>query len=182
MDCVERVIAKLKAREHTEGVFVPTADQKEIIFKAEGGVKAGTGMPIRNDSLEEARKRQHNLVLVSSVGGDFGWVPHHNMTWEDSRGNVVAFDVPDALRYEIDGRDDLIWISEDFVMDPNVLGSDELTIVFHPAPITIVGEEEGVKDAILMFPAAPVDDVIRMMFGVEHTPRVNTSILSFNEI
>lgn len=160
-----------------ESVFVPTEKDMNDIFSAEEDVKAGSGMPLRNDSLIESKKRPGHLIVVHRDGLD-GRQPFHSVTWETGDGKIVAFDVPDALRHEVEGRDDLIWISDDFVMETSSDIAD-VVCVLHPAPVSFIGENEGVKDPIFMYPATPVDQLIRRKYSVESSPELATAVLSF---
>ncbi|MCQ2079051.1 MAG: hypothetical protein MJZ38_03215 [archaeon] len=177
MDPVTAAAEKLLSTGKLHALFVPTEAELERFFEMEASIQTGSGMPLVNLSLQEAMRRRHHLVIVQREIIDR--VPHHNMTMVDSEGTVVGFDVPDDLRHEVEGRDDLVWLSEDFVMDPSK-GVGEVSIVLHPYPITIIGEDEGVRDAVLMFPAAPVDDLIRDTYGVPHTREFNSAIVSFD--
>ena len=175
---IDAVVAKLKSMEHVVDVFVPEESDIEKFFEKESEVKTGSGMIFRNDSLEEAKKRTRHLCVVQDKES-FDKTPHHLITWETTDGNLMAYDVPPSLRHEVEGRNDLIWLSANFVMEPIPYASD-LVCVMHPSPINVVGEEEGVKDVIALYPSPPADKMIRERYHIDDSWDYATRIVSFN--
>ncbi len=180
MDRAQLVAAKLRTLPHVLEVIIPDDYYVEEVFLAESQVKSGSGFLMRNDALTESRKRSRHLIVLQDQPY-FDRVPHHSMTWVTPEGMVIGFDVPPDLRHEVEGRDNLIWISSDFAMEPIPYPGD-LTIVMHPAPIRVIGRDEGVADAISMFPSPPVDSMIRRKYGIVSDRSLATTIVSFNDI
>lgn len=179
MDSVGKVVEKLRKMKQLRNVIVPTDEELKAFFETEASIGTQSGMPMINASLRESMKRKHHLVLAQSDAIEH--TPHHLMTMIAPDGTTVGFDVPKGLEYEVEGREDLVWLSEDFVLDPN--GSiGEVTVVMHPYPVSILGAEEGVKDAVLMFPAPSVDIMIRDTYNIGRSVEYSTAILSFDEL
>ncbi len=176
---LEKVITKLKSMEHVVDVFVPEDEDLEKIFEKESEVKAGSGMTLRNDSLAEAKKRKRHLCVVQDKES-FDKTPHHLVTWETTDGHTMAYDVPPSMREEVKAKKDLIWLSDNFVMEPIPYKSD-IVCVMHPSPISVVGTDDGIKDVIAMYPSPPVDQMIRHKFDIADSWDYATRILSFNE-
>lgn len=177
---LEAVVSKLKSMEHVVDVFVPEDEDLQDFFEKESETKAGSGLILRNDSLEEAKKRTRHLCVVQDRES-FDNTPHHLITWETTDGKLMAYDVPPNLREEVEGRKDLIWLSDNFVMEPIPYASD-IVCVMHPSPINVVGEDEGVKDVIALYPSPPADKMIRDRYNIENTWDYATRIVSFNMV
>lgn len=178
MGSLEKVVERFKTMDDKlHAFFVPTEEELKSFFDMEAGMQTSSGMPMINRSLEESVKREHHICIIQKKILD--WVPHHHMTMVDSKGNIVGFDIIDGLEEDIYGRDDLIWLSDDFVMLPDAC-QGEVFIVLHPCPITLFDDDPEVNDMILMFPAAPVDDLIRDTYGIPHVRDYNSAIVSFN--
>ncbi len=158
--------------------FVPTKDELEKFLALESTMSTSSGMPLVNRALEDARERTCHVIILQK--GLMKHPPFHTMTMIDTLGNTVGFDVPDNLRHEVEGRDDLVWLSDDFVMDPN-LCMGEVSMVLHSCPVSEFDDLPDVADMVLMFPATPVDELIRETYGVPKTREFNSAILSFNE-
>ena len=176
----DTVVPKLKSLPHVVDVIVPDEVDVQDVFDAESKVKSGSGFLIRNEALIESKKRSRHLIVLQDQPY-FDRVPHHSMTWVTPEGMVIGFDVPPDLRHEVEGRDNLIWISSDFAMEPIPYPGD-LTIVMHPAPIQVIGRDEGIADAISMFPSPPVDSMIRRKYGITTDRFLATTIVSFNNL
>lgn len=179
MDSLGKVAEKLRSFPQIFAFFIPTEEELERFFQLEGTMSTSSGMPLINLSLDEAMKRKHHICIAQKEMIDPGI--HHNMTMIDSDGKTIGFDVPEELEYEVEGRDDLVWLSEDFVLDPNA-SVGEVSMVLHPFPIEVIGNEEGACNAILMFPAAPTDDLMRDTYGLEHTKEYSFAMLSFDDL
>lgn len=173
----ERIAEIVRSLPSVSKVFIPSEDEMDRVFSAEGAVRTGSGMRMRNDSLAESMKRPEHLIVVHGENLEHR-IPHHSITWETDTGRTVAFDVPDDLRQEVEGRDDLIWISEDFAMVSSA-DIEDVVCVLHPAPIGFIGEKDGVRDPIIMYPATPVDQLIRRMYSVDPSPKYATAVLSY---
>lgn len=180
MRMADKIIMKLKTMPHVIDAFVPDESDIDEFFTAESQVVPGSGIQVRNDALTESMKRGGHICVVQDEPF-FDRVPHHSMTWVTPEGDIIGYDVPPDLRHEVEGRDNLIWISSDFAMEPIPYPGD-ITLVMHPAPIRVIGKEDGVKDVISMFPSPPVDSMIRERYGITKSHDYATSILSFNEL
>ncbi len=176
---LETVVSKLKSMEHVVDVFVPEEEDLEQFFEKESQVEPGSGIALRNDSLIEAKKRARHLCVVQDRES-FDNTPHHLVTWETTDGHTMAYDVPPGMRKELENRKDLIWLSDNFVMEPIPYESD-IVCVMHPSPINVVGENDGIKDVIAMYPSPPVDQMIRDRYDIADSWDYATRILSFNE-
>ncbi|MBO4502476.1 MAG: hypothetical protein J5707_02325 [Candidatus Methanomethylophilus sp.] len=180
MNWADLVVTKLKSMPHVIDVIVPEENDIEQFFDAESHVESGSGFILRNDALTESKKRTKHLCVLQDQPY-FDRVPHHAMTWVTPEGDIIGFDVPPDLRHEVEGRNNLIWISSDFAMEPIPYPGD-LTLVMHPAPIKAIGKDEGITDVISMFPSPVVDSMIRERYGITRDRNLATAILSFNDL
>jgi hypothetical protein len=79
--------------------------------------------------------------------------------------------------------EDLFWLSDDFVMDPDKMGAHDIVMVMLPQKALTIGEREGVKDAVILYPAVTTDMILRRHFGIPPgEPDIASAILAFDVI
>jgi hypothetical protein len=77
----------------------------------------------------------------------------------------------------------VIFLSEDFVLYPDRTDAGDVIMVMLPQKVTVVGEAEGVKDAVLIYPATTADLMLRKHFKVPlGGGAVASAILAFDVI
>lgn len=157
--------------------FLLDKDATEKIFGEEGRTPSALGMPLENRSLKESLKRSVHICMVGK--GMLDRTPFHSLVMMNSDDEVVGYDVRPEEKKELEGRDDLIWVSEDFFMDPSKM-TGEVRNVLCPQEMREFEKEFGVKNAINMFISPNTDEFVRRMFGIPRDPNVFTSVISFD--
>jgi len=162
----------VKAAHVLEGEFY------DRVMKEEGSVKeCAFGMPFVNRALEEVCKRTVSLCLFTS--GNFEDVTEHIMILEDAHGNIVGHDVPKCMADDFKDNEDIIWLSEDFALYTSA-NLFKANMVMLPNNAKFIGENEGVKDPVMLYPATTTDILLKEHFGVSVNERIWTAILAFD--
>jgi len=179
MNTVENLMKKILSLNGVYAAFIPTENQIDEIFEVESRAGSLSGFPLHNLSLEESMKRRHHICIFQKF--DMNEVEHHLIKMVNKHGDTAGFDIPPRLRHEVEGRDDLVWVSDDFVMDPEY-ATGPVTLVVNPCPVYIFDKGEGVENAIQMIPAAPADNLMRDIFMVSRSPSLSSAIISFDDV
>ena len=177
---LEDAIAKLAAQKPVKAVFLLEGEFYREVVEEEGSItESFAGMPLVNRALEEVVKRTTALCVFCENAFD---IPHgHVMVMEDLYGNVVGHDVPPRLMERYRDDPDVFWFCDDFAMYPNRARSRELVMVMLPQDMGLVGKDEGVKDAILLYPATTTDILMKKHFGtVTNNPKLASAIVAFD--
>ena len=165
-------IDSVKAAHVLEGEF---CDQ---VMKAEGSVnECAFGMPFVNRALEEVCKRTVSLCLFTS--GNFEDVTEHIMILEDARGNIVGHDVPKCMADDYKDNEEIVWLSDDFALYPNA-DLFKVNMIMLPNKAKFIGENEGIRDPVMLYPATTTDILLKEHFGVPLNERICTAILAFD--
>ena len=176
----DRVCCRLSSLPSVVQALVPDTEDLEVFLKEESGVKSGT-MAMRNDALRETLEKEHHVILLQDSGYLDG-VPPCVLTWENMHGDVIAYDIPQDKIEEYRRRSDIIFLSDHFVLNWKMKIDEDVTAVLHASPVRALDTEEGVRGAIAMYPALPVDRLIRSRYGMDPSGKYATVIVSFDEM
>lgn len=178
MSLLESVCNKLRSVPTVEAVYLPRGNDLREFLDTESSVVSDS-MPMRNDALTDTLKREHHLIVVQNCKF-IDDTPHHALTWENRRGDVIAYDIADDEKEELEKREDLLFLADNFVLKW-MADFEGIVAVLHASPVSVFGEADGICDVIAMYPALPVDQMIRSRYNIRNNGKFSTAVLSFNE-
>ena len=175
----EKIIQKLLAAQGARAAY-PADDEtfKEVCRLEEGIVDTTFGMPMENRALKACMESQGRAVFFC----DYSFEPPdcHVMIMEDTNGKMVGFDVPEPLREKYSSDPDLVWMGEDFAIDPNA-DMGECMMVMLPQELKCLGESEGVRRSVILYPALEADQYLKRKYGVDlDDPQIASAIVGFD--
>jgi hypothetical protein len=103
-----------------------------------------------------------------------------SMVMMDDFGNITGNDIPPCLRSEYQGRKDLIWISDNFVIYTRAKQLSESRIVLLSRKFYALESVEGVSDPICFYPNVTSDRILKERFMDTYDPQMCTMIIGFN--
>lgn len=135
------------------------------ILEEEATVTGAMGsMPVRNSGLDECLRR--NTVICVFEDETF-WTPDEvtmHMVGED--GRIVGHDIPKSQILEYSKRHDVMFISEDFVMYPEIplegTPTMDMLAVPYRGSTGWIPEETG---CVIWFPSPTSNTIIHRYFG-----------------
>ncbi|MCL2143191.1 MAG: hypothetical protein FWH44_02915 [Methanomassiliicoccaceae archaeon] len=161
----EEVLAKLRADKSVKAAFPLNGEIYDIAVGEEMSIKESSmGMPLVNRALEEMLRREFAVCIFCD--GDFDPPMDHVIVMEDGAGNRIGHDIPKCMAGSKDDDPNAFWLCDDFVIYPEKAGTDETVMVLLPQDVTTVGNDEGVKNAIVMYPATTTDMILKRHFGI----------------
>jgi len=177
---LKEVLDLLDTNDSVKAAFVLEGEfYRKVIAEERSVTECAFGMPFVNRALEEVCKRTASVCLFT--GDNFEYVTEHIMIMEDMHGNMVGHDVPKCMINDFKDNPDIVWLSEDFAMYPDA-DLWKASMVMLPNKARFVGENEGVRDAIMLYPATTTDILLKKHFGLPVNERIWTAILAFNII
>lgn len=179
MFSVAAVVGKIRSMPNMIYADVPDESDLRAFYDEECKVAGISEMPMENEAMAVSRSRKHHIVVAFS--GALDAVPHHEVVMKDSTGRIVGWDVPPELAHEVEGRTDLMWMCDDFVIDPNAMDG-EVRVVLVPQKVSFIGEEDGVADPVAMYPSPSTDMMIRERYGITRDSKYVTVIIGFDEL
>ncbi len=177
---LEKVLEKLRSDNSVAAAFLLEEDIYGEVVCEEGGVTESTfGMPLINRALEEVMKRSFAVCVFCD--GSFEPPSDHVMIMEDGCGNLVGHDVPICKMDDFKDDPDIFWLCDDFAMFPHKAETQEMAMIMLPQKVCSLGEKDGVKDPVLLYPATTTDIILRKYFGISvDDPKIASAILAFD--
>jgi hypothetical protein len=152
---------------------------RKVIAEERSVTECAFGMPFVNRALDEVLKR--NVAVCLFASGNLENIEEHIMIMEDKHGNIVGHDVPKCMVDDYKDNPDIVWLSEDFAIYPDRMDLWEAAMVLLPNKVSSIGKNEGVEDAIMLYPATTTDMLLKEHFMIPDN-KVSTAILAFNII
>ncbi len=178
MDASE-VLERIKSEKGVVRVEPMPEDLFARIVEEESTVCGAMGnMPIINTGLRDCTERDARLVVF-----DDGTIYHpqvRTMRMLDELGNEVGHDVTGREVSDFMKRDDVVFISDDFVIYPGmeIHGSVSIELLAHP----FRGRDGWMPEsagAVIWYPSSTSSDMIFKYFG-QPSMGIASSILGFN--
>lgn len=176
---VDELVERLRSEKGTVRVEIMPDDLFDRVVEEESGVSGAMGnMPIINSGLKDCIERRTRVCVFEDLGF---WHPDvRSMRMLDSNGNMIGHDLTDAEIPEFMGRDDVVFISDDFVMYPYLPMEGTTTMELLSIPYRGRGDwipEEA--SAVLWYPCSTSSDMIHEYY---HQPNDKTAsgILALN--
>ncbi len=177
MDVIGRVIDYFHSLKGVVGVNLMDEFISNKIAEIEDGIVTQTGNDYHNIGYTEVMKRKYRVVIFtdSSMEHDKGCP----MELVSSDGTVLGKMVMDDEIEEYRNRNDLVWISDDFVMYLNVAASGDESFVLYPFTYEEI-HPLGCFDAVGCYPAPESDVRLKEKYNHPITDKIFTMIVGFN--
>ena len=149
----------------------------EIIAEEECSVTSMTGIEVVNQAYKDVMTRNNKICIFCS-----GTLPREEtstMLLEDEEGHVMGAMLPPSKIPEYQGRNDVVWVSEDFIIFPNVQGVGKEKFVLLPMKFDALDIPEC-KDVIMCSPAPSSDAILKRYFGRSVSEKTSTLIIGYN--
>lgn len=156
-------------------VVIPDRDFLSVLEEDDLCVDTSFGMPIDNKAMDACLSC--DFVLCVYADTSFEQPSDKIMMMQDTSGNIVGHDIAQSQMDEYQGREDLIWLSEDFVVYPNVEMSEDIILVMLPQIYNGFSEEDGVAEAVIFYPATTTDSMIKEKYGEFDDPHIATLLM-----
>ena len=106
---------------------------------------------------------------------------HPDLRLEDGNGNVMGALIPPEEAESYRSREDVLWISDDFVIFPDVKGESEEAFAVYPFDIPEIRENvEGCGEVYGTSPTMSSDMVLKDWGNIESPSSVYTAIVAFD--
>lgn len=174
----EHIIETLKKHKGVLKVESIDDDFIEEIKKEDMSVETSFGMPIDNQALLDCFSKDFALCIYADYS--FEHPVHSTMMMKDSNGNVIGHDIADSEIKEYQSREDLIWISDNFVIYPNVSMDEDLRLVMMPQKYHGFSSEDGVSEATIFYPMPTTDCLIKNKYGDPRDSQIASAIMGIS--
>jgi len=160
-------LAGVIAFEYLEGEFKETLIRLER--EAEKNGACGGLMPFTNQGVWSAFERQVQFVIVASSSTILLGVSDDLVYISDQKGHVVGEWLNAKRREELKDSKEICFLSEDFVLYPNVEVIGEPFFVLPEIEFPYLTNVKGVKNVASGSVSTMADDFIRIKLGYTET-------------
>ena len=142
---------------------LPDGLMDEIVTE-ESTVEAAGGMKVVNTGLDDCLKRDIRLCVFTDP--DFIMPDCPTMNMLDADGNVIGHDLPQSMLEEYCQRDDVMFLSDDFIIYSNADICGDASMVM--LPIRYRGTDDWIQeewDAVLWYSSSTSSEILSSHFG-----------------
>lgn len=168
-----------------KGVIEAFYLEDDILAKVreeEATVRAVGNISVINEGFNEALKREKVICIVKDPR--FRPPPTPTVTLMSTDGKCMGLEVFPETAGEYMGREDILWLSDGFVIFTDVVpepGSGQ-AFIMPPVPFPEINETNGCKDVISCSPAPTCDKMIREWHGMDDNGKYASVLIAFNRI
>ena len=173
------IISRIKEMKGVKEVFLLNDACREKILEIESNITACLGIKVINEGVIECLKRQYIICIIKRASSRPPPEPTVMLVSDD--GVVLGEEVLPHYKKEFleKVKEEIIWLSEEFVMYPERRGKNKEYFVMPPVSFPEV-EEFGMLDVVSCSPSAPSDIMLRQMHGYEDDPKLASILVGFN--
>lgn len=179
MDTVEKAMEFLRNSQGVIGAYIMDDDVSKSVLDVESSIRTRSNHEYRNVGYTMALNRQYRVCVFYS--GVYVFEKRALVKLMTSDGTIMGTSLYPSQIEEYKKKDNLIWISEDFVVFTDIVGKGEEEFVLFPFDLPELEEAvPGCKNAIGVSPTTSSDMVLKEKAGIPITKEIFTSIVAFN--
>lgn len=154
----------------------------ERVKEEEATVKAVGSISVVNEGFNEAIKREKVICIVKDPR--FRPPPEPTVKLMTTDGKCMGVEVFPETSKQYREKNDVIWLSDGFVVFTNVAPGEGHGEIFVMPPVSFpeLNESNGCKDVISCSPAPTCDRMIREWHGMEDNSKLASILVAFNPL
>ena len=160
--------------------FYLDKDILDQLKEEEAKVRAMGNIEVRNEGFNQALERESVICIVKDPR--FRPPPEPTVILESGNGEIIGEEVFPFTAKKYEGRDDVVWLSDGFVLFPAVKADGGEEFIMPPVSFPELNESNGCKDVISCSPAPTCDLMIRNHYGLHDNPKLASVLVAFNRI
>jgi hypothetical protein len=151
----------------------------EELREEESKVKGTMDIGVVNEGFNDALKREKVICIVKDKR--FRPPPEPTVILRGNDGSILGLEVFPHTTHLYEGREDIIWMGDAFIVFPHITVKGGESFVMPPIPFVELNESNGCKDVISCSPAPTSDVIIKKHYGLVDDPKLATILVAFNE-
>lgn len=180
----EEVISKpLEIIRNMKGVvhaFRLDNDILDQMKEEEAKVVAMGNIVVQNEGFDEALKRDHVIAIIKDPR--FRPPPEPTVILLSDSNEVMGLEVFPFTAKEYLNREDVVWLSDAFVMFPDVKGMGGEKFIMPPVSFPELNTSNGCKDVISCSPAPTCDLMMRKYYKLQDDPKLASVLVGYNDL
>lgn len=144
----------------------------------EATVRSTLDIGVVNEGFNEALEREYVICIVKDPR--FRPPPEPTVVLKGDDGTIMGIEVFPHTAGEYKARDDVIWLSDGFVVFPDRKAPSEERFVMPPVSFPELNPDNGCADVVSCSPSPTSDVMIKEHYGLEDDPKLATILVAFN--
>ena len=154
-------------------------DISERIRDVERRVKTKCDCVYRNAAYDEAMSKRHRICIY--YDGGFMVEKHPIVKLEDMNGQVLGTSLLPEEIESYKGREDVLWVSDDFVVFPYLNGEIDEAFILYPFDIPEIRDNvPDCEDLCGTSPTLSSDSMLKEWGRIDPSQSVFTAIVAFD--
>ena len=151
----------------------------EELRKEEATVRSTLNIGVRNEGFNQALTKDKVICIVKDPR--FRPPPEPTVILEGDDGVIMGIEVFPHTAKEYEGREDIIWLSDGFVVFPKVKTEEKESFVMPPVSFPELNPDNGCHDVVSCSPSATSDLIIKTHYNLKDDPKLATILVAYNE-
>ncbi|MCL1810737.1 MAG: hypothetical protein FWG41_00730 [Methanomassiliicoccaceae archaeon] len=179
-EAVSKPMEIIKALRGVKNAFYLDKEVLDRMRKEEEKVTAMGNISVFNEGFSEALSRDHVIAIIKDPR--FRPPPEPTVLLISNAGEIMGLEVFPFTAKEYLERDDVVWLSDAFVMFPSVRGMGGERFIMPPVSFPELNESNGCKDVVSCSPAPTCDLIMREYYQLKDDPRLASVLVGFNDL
>ncbi|MBE6527051.1 MAG: hypothetical protein E7Z63_04705 [Thermoplasmata archaeon] len=160
--------------------FYLDEDTLKQMKEEEDKVRAiGGNIAVDNQGFIQALEHEHIIAIIKDPR--FRPPPEPTVELHSNDGKILGVEVFPFSADQYMSRQDVIWLSDGFVLFPDVVGKGGERFVMPPVSFPELNPTNGCKDVISCSPAPTCDLLMRTKMGFADDSKLASVLIAFNE-
>ncbi len=160
--------------------FFLDEDVLDQMREEEEKVTAMGNIAVRNDGFAEALTRDHVIAIIKDPR--FRPPPEPTVLLVSDKGEIMGLEVFPFTAKEYLNREDVVWLSDAFVLFPNIKGVGGEQFIMPPVSFPELNESNGCKDVLSCSPAPTCDLIMRKYYKLQDDPKLASVLVGYNDL
>jgi hypothetical protein len=149
-----------------------------LMKEEESKVSAMANIAVDNQGFNQALERESVIAIVKDPR--FRPPPEPTVILVSGAGEVMGVEVFPFTAKNYTDREDVVWLSDAFVLFPEVKGTGGEMFVMPPVSFPELNESNGCKDVVSCSPAPTCDLIMRKYYKLQDDPKLASVLVGFN--
>ncbi|MCL2295987.1 MAG: hypothetical protein FWC29_02760 [Methanomassiliicoccaceae archaeon] len=146
----------------------------------EDKVKAMGNITVHNEGFSEALIRDHVIAIIKDPR--FRPPPEPTVVLVSNAGEIMGLEVFPFTAKEYLNKEGVVWLSDAFVLFPEVKGMGGERFIMPPVSFPELNESNGCKDVVSCSPAPTCDLLMRTYYKLKDDPKLASVLVGYNDI
>lgn len=179
MTATDDAIRLLKKMEGILDAFELDQSFSDKIQNIEKSITSETGEEVYNEAYEVVMTKKKRICVVYDDNSYHHIKRSAVIELRSPEGELIGTEVLPEQMDELKKRDDVIWVSKDFVMFVDKANGPS-RFVLPPMKFYEFENVKGFEDAIWSSPSPPSSEILKARCGLERRPKTSTMIIGFD--